>query len=59
MLSLDLAVCLLLLFGLLQRTHLILSQNDSFLCHLRRQSFQAVLEGLQIVPQPDRAHAGG
>ena len=58
MLGLDLAVRFFLLLGLLERTHLVLGQDQPVLRHFRRQRLQPLLERLQIVPQPDRAHPG-
>ncbi len=56
MLGLDLAVGLLLFLGALQRPHLVLGEDQSFLRHLGRERLQPLLEGRQVVAQPDRAH---
>ena len=59
MLGFDLAVGLLLLLGFLQGLELVLSQDQALLGHLRFQRLESLLEGLQIMPQPDRAHPAG
>lgn len=53
----DLPVGLLLPLGLLQRLHLRFGEDQPVLRYARLQGLQALLEGLQVVPQPHAAHA--
>jgi len=57
--GLDLAVRLLVLSRLLERGDLVLGEHQAFLGHLGRQRLQPLLEGLQVMAQPDGAHARG
>ena len=56
-LRLDLTVRCLLLLGALQRLELVFGQNRTFLRDLGRQGFEPLVESLQVVAQPDTAHA--
>src|ERR1051325_6776939 len=56
-LRLDLAVRRLLLLGPLQRLKLVFGEDQALLRDLRRQRLEPLVEGLQVVAQPDAAHA--
>src|SRR5271166_3967410 len=58
MLALELTMGLLLSLGLFQRNDLRLSQHQAFLSALGLQRLEPFVHGLQVVPQPDAAHAG-
>src|ERR1700751_3043382 len=58
MLALELTMGLLLSFGLFQRNDLRLSQHQAFLSALGLQRLKPFVHGLQVVAQPDAAHAG-
>ena len=57
MVALDLAMRFFLLFGLFQRRHLFLGEQDALLGGAGVQGLEPLLEGLQIVAQPDRPDA--
>ena len=57
MLRLDLAVGRLLLLGPLKGLELRLGEDQALLRDLRREGFHPLVEGLQVVAQPDAAHA--
>ena len=57
MLGLDFAVGLLFLLGFFQRLELVFGQDQIILSHLGFQGFESFLKRLQIVAQPDAAHA--
>ena len=57
MLGFDPAVGLLFLFGALQGGQLFFGQHDAVLGNLGLQGFEALLEGFQVVPQPNAPHA--
>ena len=59
MLALELAMRLLLGLGLFQRDDLRLGQHQAVLGALGFQRLEPLLHGLQVVPQPHAAHAGG
>jgi hypothetical protein len=59
MLALELAMRLLLGLGLFQRDDLRLGQHQAFLGALGFQRLEPLGHGLQVVAQPDAAHAGG
>ena len=58
-LGLDHAVRLLVLSRLLERSDLVFCEDQALLGHLGRERLQTLLEGLQVMTQPDGAHAGG
>ena len=55
MVALDLAIGLLLLLGLLKRSHLVFGQEDALLGGAGLKRLQPLLHGLQIVARSDRA----
>ena len=55
-LGLYFAVSLFLLSRPLQRSQLVLGQNQPFLGHLGRQCLEPLGKGLQVMAQPDGAH---
>jgi hypothetical protein len=58
MMGLDFAAGLAVLLALLQGRNLGLGINPALGCRLGVQSLQALLEGLQVVPEPGAADPG-
>ena len=52
-----LSMSLFLFLCFLQCSHLVLIKDNALLFHFGRQCFQAFLEGLHIVPQPNGAYS--
>ena len=59
MLALELAMRLLLGLGLFQRDDLRLGQHQAVLRALGLQRLEPLRHGLELVPLPHAAHAGG
>lgn len=56
MLAFDLSVSFLVLLGFLQGCKLALGENETLLGYFGLQSLQPLFEGLEVMPEPYRAH---
>jgi hypothetical protein len=57
--AVELAVRFLVRLRLLERRQLVLGQDQAVLCHLGFQRLQPFGHGVEVVADPDTAHAGG